>query len=248
MVDLSGKVAIVTGAAQGQGAAEARQFAACGARVVLTDVLESEGAAVAKELGEAALFVRHDVAESRDWDSTVAAALDTFGRVDVLVNNAALYRVRGLEEQTYEEFDRILRTNLLGAFLGMQAVLEPMRRAGGGAIVNIASQAGMEGIAGHAAYGSAKWGLRGLSRTAAVELGADGIRVNTVCPGAIDTAMTGHRGHEPGSHPTAPLGRRGTAAEVADLVTFLASEEASYLTGAEFPVDGGATAGRVGKA
>src|SRR5699024_8643141 len=183
MVDLSGKVAIVTGAAQGQGAAEARQFAACGARVVLADVLESEGAAVAKELGDAALFVRHDVAESRDWDNTVATTLDTFERVDVLVNNAALYRIHRLDEQTYEEFDRILRTNLLGAFLGMRAVLEPMRRAGGGSIVNIASQAGMEGIAGHAAYGSAKWGLRGLSRTAAVELGVDGIRVNTVCPG-----------------------------------------------------------------
>lgn len=247
MANLSGKVAIVTGAAQGQGAAEARQLAACGARVVLGDVLESEGVAVAEEIGEAALFVRHDVAESRDWDNMVSAALQAFGRVDVLVNNAALYRVHRLDEQTYEEFDRILRINLLGAFLGMQAVLEPMRRAGGGAIINTSSQAGMEGIAGHAAYGSAKWGLRGLSRTAAVELGPDGIRVNTVCPGSIDTAMTGHRGHEPGSHPVAPLGRRGTPEEVADLVTFLASDSASYLTGNEFPIDGGATAGRVGK-
>src|SRR5699024_4257519 len=163
---------------------------------------------------------RHDVADPQDWDSTVTTALERFGRVDVLVNNAALYRVKPLTEQSYEEFDRVLRTNLLGAFLGMQAVVEPMRRAGGGSIINVSSQAGMEGIAGHAAYGSAKWGLRGLSRTAAGELGVEGSRVNTVCPGAMELAMTGLRGRAGGRHPEAPPGSWGRSEGGAENVQF----------------------------
>lgn len=246
-VDLSGKVAIITGAARGQGAAEARLFAELGARVVLTDLLAEEGERVAESIGAAARFVRHDVGNEIDWRAVVDTAVREFGRVDTLVNNAAVCKVVPLAEQDTAGFEQMLRVNLIGAFLGMQAVTEPMKAAGGGSIVNISSQAGVQGLAGYTAYGASKWGLRGMSKVAAIELGPLGIRVNTVYPGMIDTPMIAHLAVERGlgGHPGAPLTRVGTPEEVADVVAFLASDASSYITGADLTVDGGASAGRI---
>jgi 3alpha(or 20beta)-hydroxysteroid dehydrogenase len=247
LIDLTGKVAIITGAARGQGAAEARLFASLGAQVVLTDVLAGEGDRVAESIGTAARFVRHDVADENDWHRAVDTAVTEFGRVDVLVNNAAICKVVPLVEQNAEGFEQMLRVNLLGAFLGIKAVTEPMKAAGGGSIVNISSQAGVQGLAGYSAYGSSKWGLRGLSKVAAIELGPLSIRVNTVYPGMIDTPMIAHLEVErgPGGHPGAPLTRVGAPEEVAEVVAFLASDASSYMTGADLTVDGGASAGRI---
>ncbi|MCC3330835.1 SDR family NAD(P)-dependent oxidoreductase [Nocardia abscessus] len=244
MVDLNGKVALITGGARGQGAAEARLFVRRGARVVITDVLEAEGAELAESLGGAARFVRHDVSVGADWDAAAALAVSAFGSLDVLVNNAAIYTARPLTETSPEELERILRVNLVGPFRGIQAVVGPMTRAGGGSIVNISSQAGLEGLMGHAAYGSSKWGLRGLTKTAALELGPAGIRVNSVHPGPIATPMVPYLTTGPGSFPSLPLQRTGVPEEVAELVAFLASDAAAYITGAEVTVDGGLAAGK----
>lgn len=247
LVDLSGTVAIITGAARGQGAAEARLFASLGARVVLTDVLADEGQHVATAIGAAACFVSHDVGDERAWTDVVNTAITEYGRIDALVNNAAICHVHPLVDQSVEGFERMLRINLIGAFLGIRAVVEPMKEAGGGSIINVSSQAGLQGLSGYGAYGASKWGLRGMSRVAAIELGAFGIRVNSVYPGMIDTPMIEHLAVErgPGGHPGAPLNRVGTPEEVADVVAFLASDASSYLSGAELAVDGGASAGRV---
>ncbi|GAA3477176.1 glucose 1-dehydrogenase [Streptomyces yanii] len=242
-VDLTGKVALVTGAARGMGEAEARLLAARGAKVVLTDVLETEGEATAASIGSSARFVRHDVTDEKAWEAAVAAAVDGFGRLDVLVNNAAIYTTSPIVEEDPARLEAVLRVDLIGPFLGIRAVAGAMKAHGGGSIVNISSQAGLQGMWGHGAYGAAKWGLRGLTKTAALELGADGIRVNSVHPGAIATAMTAHLGTK--EHAGAPLGRVGEPEEVARLVAFLASDDSSYLSGAELAVDGGASAGRM---
>ncbi|MEB3048242.1 glucose 1-dehydrogenase [Mycolicibacter sp. MYC123] len=245
--DLTGKVALITGAARGQGAAEARLFASSGAQVVLTDVLEDDGAAVAAEIGDAARFVRHDVTGPADWQRAVGVAVEEFGRLDVLVNNAAVCAVVPITEQSLDGLETMLRINLVGPFLGIQAVVEPMKAAGGGSIINVSSQAGLQGLAGYGAYGSSKWGLRGLTKVAAIELGPYAIRVNTVYPGMIDTPMIAHLGVQrgPGGHPGSPLTRVGAPEEVAEVVAFLASDGSSYMTGADLAVDGGASAGRI---
>ncbi|MGE7388332.1 SDR family NAD(P)-dependent oxidoreductase [Streptomyces sp. NPDC004126] len=241
MVSLEGKVVVITGAARGQGAAEARLCAGAGARVVVTDLREEEGRAVAAALGGQGLYVRHDVADADSWAGVVREAVAAFGTVSALVNNAALWRTAHVEEQSPEGFEELLRVNLLGPFLGIRALAPVLRAGGGGSVVNISSTAGLVGIPGHAAYGSAKFGLRGLTRSAALDLAPDGIRVNSVHPGAIDTPMVADAvAGRDWSH--VPLGRMGRPGEVGELVLFLCSDASSYITGAEFAVDGGMTA------
>ncbi|WP_199550520.1 SDR family NAD(P)-dependent oxidoreductase [Streptomyces sp. N35] len=241
MISLDGRTVLITGAARGQGAEEARLCAEAGARVVVTDVLEEEGHQIAKCLGEQGLFVRLDVTDPDSWAAAVRTSLDRFGRLDALVNNAALWRTASVEEETYDNFEALLRVNLLGPFLGIQAVVPAMKEAGGGSVVNISSTAGLKGLPRHAAYGSTKFGLRGLTRSAALDLAPYRIRVNSVHPGAIDTPMIAEAtAGRDWSH--VPLGRVGQPREVGELVVFLASEASSYITGTEFTVDGGQTA------
>jgi len=243
---LDGKVAVITGAARGQGEAEARLFVAEGAQVVLTDVLADDLRAVAGEFGSDAIAVEHDVVDEAAWDRVVSAAIDAFGAIDILVNNAAIHWIRPLLDERAGDVRRILDVNLIGPMLGMQRVVAPMRDRGRGSIVNISSYAGLSGLYGHTAYGASKWALRGITKTAAVELGVWGIRVNSIHPGPIETAMLPvGRSNEPGRYGDVPLGRTGQPGEVAELVAFLASDASSYLTGAELAVDGGMAAGRV---
>ncbi|MFF0743464.1 SDR family NAD(P)-dependent oxidoreductase [Streptomyces sp. NPDC004111] len=238
---LDGKVVVITGAGRGQGAAEAVLFAEAGARVVVTDIVAETGRETAASLGDQGLFVPHDVTDAESWAEVTAAALSGFGRIDALVNNAALWRTASVEKESPENFEALFRVNLLGPFLGIQAVLPALKEAGGGSVVNVSSTAGLVGIPGHAAYGSTKFGLRGLTRSSALDLARYRIRVNSVHPGAIDTPMIASTAGRDWSH--LPLGRLGRPEEVGELVRFLVSDASSYITGTEFTVDGGSTAG-----
>ena len=240
MGKLNGKVAIITGAARGQGAHEARRFVAEGARVVITD-LNPAGSDVAQELGEAAIFVAHDVADEAAWRAVVDRAVQSFGRLDVLVNNAGIFRPAGIGGTSAQDYDQHYRVNQLGVFLGTAAVIDAMKSAGGGSIINISSVAGMRGYPDMIAYSSTKWAVRGLTQCAARELAPHRIRVNSIHPGLVDTPMLDDHSPEALAAFTAavPLGRMGTPEDVAEIVTFLASDLSSYVTGAEIVVDGG---------
>jgi 3alpha(or 20beta)-hydroxysteroid dehydrogenase len=242
---LEGKVAVVTGAAMGMGAEVTRRFVAEGARVVLADIDHAAAKELAGELGRDAIVVPHDVSDEASWDEVVSAGLTSFGGLDILINNAGVWRTAPLVEQTVADFDQIIAVNLRGVFLGMRAVAEPMRSRGGGSIVNTSSTAGLVGLANMVAYGASKWGVRGMTKVAAVELGRWGIRVNSIHPGGVDTPMTSslRYGRDGGSAPQLPLGRYGTPADIADLHLFLASDESSWITGAEICIDGGSMAG-----
>jgi 3alpha(or 20beta)-hydroxysteroid dehydrogenase len=243
---LDGTVALVTGAARGVGEATARRLAAEGARVVLADVRDDLGTAVAADLGAAARYEHLDVTEADDWRRVVDGIAAAEGRLDVLVNNAAILRVGGLLDTTPEMFLEVVRVNELGPFLGMRAAAPLLIASGRGSIVNLSSTQGLEGFGGLIAYVASKFAVRGMTKAAALELAPHGVRVNSVHPTGIDTPMLAET--FPGSVRAGvgagvPLGRIARPEEVAAMVCFLASEESSFSTGAEFLVDGGATAG-----
>lgn len=244
---LEGKVALISGGARGQGEAEARLFVSEGAKVVLADVLDAEGSKVAAEIGEAAHYVHLDVTQEADWQHAVAETVSRFGKLDVLVNNAGIVRTGLLQSMSLASYMEVVNVNQVGVFLGMQAAIAPMREAGGGSIVNISSSAGLEGVEGVIAYVATKWAGRGMTKTAALELGQYGIRVNSVHPGGVDTPMLG--GDEmagvdqDAAFASQPIARIGRPEELAQLVLFLASDESSYSTGSEFTADGGRMAG-----
>jgi 3alpha(or 20beta)-hydroxysteroid dehydrogenase len=240
---LKGKVVLISGGARGQGAAEARLFVAEGAKVVIGDVLETEGRGLAAALGPASAFLRQDVTREADWEAAVATAAERFGGLHGLVNNAGIYRPRTLMETDPELFERHMRVNQLGCFLGMKAVVPLIEKSGGGAIVNISSTAGLRGSPGAIAYSATKWALRGMTKAAAIDLAPRKIRVNSVHPGPIDTEMLNVRTPEENRErlQLVPMKRMGTAEEVASLVLYLLSDESGYVTGAEIAIDGGAT-------
>ena len=241
MTSFSGLTAIVTGAAGAMGEQEARMFAERGANVVLTDVRADEGTAIADDIGKSAVFVPHDVSSESGWNTVIETALSAFGSVNVLVNNAAISKAIKLIDTDVDTFDLFYRINQLGVYLGMKSVVEPMKAAGGGSIINISSVAGLRGASTLFAYSASKWAVRGMTQSAALELARFKIRVNAVFPGVIDTPMNAP--NPPGMNDvlvkTTPLRRMGESHEVAEAVLFLASPEASFATGAELTIDGG---------
>jgi 3alpha(or 20beta)-hydroxysteroid dehydrogenase len=241
MTSFSGLTAIVTGAAGAMGEQEARMFAERGANVVLTDVRSDEGTAIADDIGKSAVFVPHDVSSESGWNTVIETALSAFGSVNVLVNNAAISKAIKLIDTDVDTFHLFYRINQLGVYLGMKSVVEPMKAAGGGSIINISSVAGLRGASTLFAYSASKWAVRGMTQSAALELARFKIRVNAVFPGVIDTPMNAP--NPPGMNDvlvkTTPLRRMGESHEVAEAVLFLASPEASFATGAELAIDGG---------
>lgn len=244
MGSLDGKVVIVTGGAQGMGKRHAEWGVEQGASVVLTDIQVDKGKGVAGPLGDRACFVEQDVTDPADWDRVVATTLDTFGRIDGLVNNAAVHpAIQPIEDVAFEDFEHVIRTNLFGTWWGIKAVVPAMRQAGGGSIVNISSTAGLRGFPGYTNYGTSKWAVRGLTKSAARDLGQYGIRVNSVHPGGIRGTGMYPEPQTPEEAATrlsrVPLGRAGEVDDLAALVAFLLSDQSSFITGVEHVADGG---------
>ncbi len=242
MARLTGKTAIITGAAQGMGAVTAKLFIEEGANVVIGDILEEKGQALADELGDKAQFVKLDVTNEDDWKQAVSTA-QSMGPLTTLVNNAGILVFKAIAEQTTEEYMNVLNINLVGCYNGIRAVFEPMKENGSGSIINISSIDGLQAKNSLSAYASSKWGMRGLTKSAAIEFGKYGIRVNTVHPGGINTAMGNQEAQETDDlnvfYKDQALPRVGMPIEVARMSLFLATDEASYSTGSEFKVDGG---------
>ena len=241
---LEGKVAIITGAARGQGACEARLFVEEGARVVLGDIMDEEGQALADELGESARYVHLDVREEANWNDAIHTAA-SLGPLNILINNAAVVHFSAIKETSLEDFNRVVGINQVGTFLGMRSAFEPMKEAGGGSIVNVSSIDGLQAKNGIIAYASTKWAIRGMTKVAAIEFGRHNIRVNSLHPGGVDTIMG-----NPASmdnidefYKDQPIPRCGQPIDFARLALFMASDECSYSTGSEFIADGGWHAG-----
>jgi len=252
---LTGKVALITGGARGMGAAAVRIFVREGARVLIADVLEEPGRALAAQLGDAARFQRLDVSQEGEWEAAMAAA-EAMGPLNVLVNNAAILHAAAITQTSLADYQRVINVNQVGTFLGIRAAIEPMKRAGGGSIVNISSIDGLQSKNGLIAYSASKWAVRGMTKCAAIELGRYGIRVNSVHPGIIDTPIWGKIPTEASgsgqnapidaeerARLAAPLGRVGHAVEIASGVLYLASDASRYVTGTELVIDGGMNAG-----
>lgn len=233
---VTGKAALISGGSRGIGAASARALVAEGARVIIGDILDGEGKALAEELGDAARYVHLDVTREEDWAAAVQAAVTGFGQLDVLFNNAGIANGAMLQQFRMDKWQQILDVNLTGPFLGMRAVADAMIAAGGGSIINTSSIEGLRGTPWAHGYVASKWGLRGLTKSVAMELAPHGIRVNSLHPGLIRTPIT--EGIPDDLIPI-PLGRAGQPEDVASFVVFLASDESSYATGAEFVMDGG---------
>ena len=235
-------IALISGGARGMGASHAKGLVAEGAKVVIGDILDDEGKTLADELGESCIYVHLDVTEDADWEEAVAVAERQFGPLNLLINNAGIVSFGPCDLMPPDEFRRVIDINLTGTFLGMHFAVPSIRKAGGGVIINISSTAGMMGYAGIAAYSASKWGVRGMTKSAAMELGKDGIRVVSVHPGPIRTPMTDGMGDEMTA--AQPIPRYGEPEEVTKMVMFLAAD-ATYSTGSEFVVDGGALLGPV---
>ena len=244
---LDGKVALITGAARGQGETEARLFAQEGAKVVLTDVLVEAGERVAASIltgGGEAMFIRLDVSSPDEWTEVVRHIVQTYSRLDILVNNAGIAHRAGLLETREADWDRLMDINLKGVFLGMQYAIPAMLESGGGSVINISSTSGIVGFPGGTAYHSAKGGVRLLTKATAAEFAKQGVRVNSIHPGLIETPMTDNMAAEREALllDRTPMGRKGTPSEIAYGALFLASDESSFMTGAELVIDGGMTA------
>jgi 3alpha(or 20beta)-hydroxysteroid dehydrogenase len=240
MSKFANTVALISGGSRGMGAGHARALVAEGAKVVIGDVLVAEGEALAKELGAAAKFVKLDVTQEADWQAAVAAAEALGGPVNLLVNNAGIVGFGAITDMSKEDFERVMDINLLGVFLGMKHAAPSMKRAEGGAIINISSTAGMMGYANISAYVASKWAVRGITKAAAMEFGRDGIRVVSIHPGPIRTPMTDGMGDELVA--SQAIARYGEPEEVTKLILFLAAD-ATFSTGSEFVIDGGALLG-----
>ncbi|ABB32453.1 oxidoreductase, short-chain dehydrogenase/reductase family [Geobacter metallireducens GS-15] len=251
MGKLAGKVAIITGGSRGMGRATVEVFTKEGARVIIADVLDAEGTALAQEMGDGAIYRHLDVSDERGWGDVARSAIDSFGRIDILVNNAAIFLYALIDETRSEAFRRLLDINVIGPYLGMKTVIPIMKKQRSGSIVNVSSTDGLRGSCGMGAYNASKWGVRGLTKCVAMEVGPFGIRVNSLHPGTVDTPMFNPHGLDRDAlnasfgkqFPGVSLSRVGDPSEIARASLFLASDDASYVSGAELAVDGAWTCG-----
>ncbi|PKR85422.1 SDR family NAD(P)-dependent oxidoreductase [Heyndrickxia camelliae] len=248
---LENKVAIITGGGTGIGKETALLFAKEGAKVVITDINQESGNQTVKDIqvnGGEALFIRHDVSKEDDWKKVADDTIKAFGKVDILFNNAGIYIIKPVAEIELEEWNRLMSINVTGVFLGMKHIMPLMVKQNNGSVINASSIAGLSGAPGHVLYGASKGAVRIMTKDAAMEYASFGVRVNSIHPGYIDTGMADYASEITGDskeklgHDLFPLGRLGTVNDVANTVLFLASDESAFTTGAEFVIDGGATA------